>query len=161
MNTKAFIQLKTTMGFSLIDGLISIAVITILATFAYPAYFAFISRSWQIEAKELIAKIMNAQAGFRLSCPYYAGTLEQSTSPSVCNGGGTQSGGQTILRVPFSLETPHYTSKINFANEKSYQIEVNFKGEGNSTICKRIVANFSDGSLTYPEQVGETCLKRK
>jgi len=59
-------------GFTLVELLITVAIVAILATIAYPAYQEFIKKSRRADAHSALLALQLAQENLRGSCKHYA-----------------------------------------------------------------------------------------
>lgn len=79
-------------GFTLIELMVTVAIIGILAAFAYPAYIDYVRKGKRSEAKAALQALRINQTKWRASHTRYAATIA-SVSPtgtsSVTVGGGT------------------------------------------------------------------------
>jgi type IV pilus assembly protein PilE len=64
-------------GFSLIEVLVTLAVLGVLAAFAVPAYQQHLLRSRRAEAQSVLAAIAQAQERFRANNPTYAESFDK------------------------------------------------------------------------------------
>jgi type IV pilus assembly protein PilE len=56
--------MKKTIGFTLVEMMVVVAVIAILSAIAFPAYSNFVQRSRRVEGQTLINRVMQAQEKF-------------------------------------------------------------------------------------------------
>jgi type IV pilus assembly protein PilE len=75
-------------GFTLIEMLITVAIIAILAAIALPSYQRYVVRTARTEARSALTEIAARQERYRYSNPGYASTLAQLsfTNPITENG---------------------------------------------------------------------------
>jgi len=76
--------MKRQSGFTLIEVMITIAVIGILAAIALPAYQDYVMKSRRADAHTALIQLQIAQEQFRFSCPTYAGAIGTDDSSSAC-----------------------------------------------------------------------------
>jgi type IV pilus assembly protein PilE len=82
-------------GFTLIELMIVVAVLSVLAAVAFPAFQGQIRKSRRAEAVAVLSQIQQAQERFRANCPCYAHSITNATSttcPAVCPGTGAAAG---------------------------------------------------------------------
>lgn len=78
------IEVKKVKGFTLIEVMITVAIVGILATIAYPSYTEFIARSNRSEAQREILRVANLMELYFLDHRTYTSDLTQiglNTSP--------------------------------------------------------------------------------
>ena len=73
-------QSKT--GYSLIELMITVAVVSILATLSYPSYIRFIHRAERSDAKMTLQDWANQQEVWRADHPTYSSTIKPSNTPA-------------------------------------------------------------------------------
>lgn len=89
-------------GFTLIELMITVAVIGILAAIAYPSFAAYIIRSNRAAAESFLLEVSSRQQRYLLDARSYAAnlnTLQLSTPPEV-------SKNYTITTAPKTVTTP-------------------------------------------------------
>ncbi|SDW47173.1 type IV pilin protein [Thiocapsa roseopersicina] len=106
---------KPRTGFTLIELLIVIAVITILATVAFPAYQDQIRKARRTDGQTALVGIAMAQERFRANCSRYAGTLDPDTSGMVCSPGNGYS-----LQLPTKSPEGWYDLTLSDANASGF-----------------------------------------
>src|SRR5688572_16422624 len=74
-------------GFTMIELMIVIAVLSILVLIAYPAYDSFVTRTRRSEAKRELLALATAQERYFTNCNAYAAALDGSQAN--CTGLGT------------------------------------------------------------------------
>ena len=100
-------------GFSLLELIIVIAIVSILAALAIPNYSNFITRSNRADAKGALLLIANAQEQYFLSNKSYASGIEQ---------------------LPVASKSPegHYALTVESSNSTSFQVIADPDSEGAS-----------------------------
>jgi len=92
----------TAIGFTLIELMIVVAVITILGSIAYPSYMSYATRSKRSDAQQLMQEISLKEGQYILDARAYTGTLG--------------SGGLNIARSGWTCTTnctsPNYTISV-------------------------------------------------
>jgi len=76
-------------GFTMIELMIVIAVLSILVLIAYPAYDSFVTRTRRSEAKRELLALATAQERYFTNCNAYAAALDGSQANCTGLGGGT------------------------------------------------------------------------
>lgn len=94
-----------TRGFSLIELMITIVIVAILASIAYPSYQNYILKSRRADAMVALQRIQLEQEKFRAGCTQYASKLE-----------GTRTCDATVTTNPFVLGLPTSQSDNGYYN---------------------------------------------
>lgn len=79
-------------GFTLIEVMITVVIIGILASIAYPSYLSQVRKSRRSEAVATILQIQQAQERWRANCPFYAGSISATNSGCPTTPGANTSG---------------------------------------------------------------------
>jgi len=66
------LKMQNNRGFTLIELMITVAVVAVLATIALPAYYDFVRESRRADALATLSKIQLAQENYRGNCRSYA-----------------------------------------------------------------------------------------
>jgi type IV pilus assembly protein PilE len=75
MNAIKGTSMKKSIGFTLVEMMVVVAVIAILSAIAFPAYSKFVQRSRRVEAQTLINTVMQAQEKFFSTYNRYTANL--------------------------------------------------------------------------------------
>jgi type IV pilus assembly protein PilE len=70
--------MRRTQGFTLIEALIVVAVITILTSIAWPSYTRYVKRGYRAAAQQFMLDIANREEQFLLDARSYTGVLDTS-----------------------------------------------------------------------------------
>lgn len=89
--SKTWLALKRN-GFTLIELMITVAIVGILASIAYPSFMSQIKKSRRAEAVAVVSQIQQAQERWRANCPFYAGSISAANSGCPAIPGATTSG---------------------------------------------------------------------
>ena len=96
-------------GFTLIEIMITVAIVAILAAVAVPSFLSQVRASRRSEAVSTLSQIQQAQERWRANCPCYAGSLAASNAGCPATDCATTSGlGLTTLnttRYTFAMST--------------------------------------------------------
>ena len=118
-------------GFTLIELMITVAIIGIIATIAYPSYQDHVMRTRRADAKTALLTLQQAQEKFRANCIEYADNLVTAGN-RVCNTGTST----------FSVEHGDESSQGFYdlsttGTATTYTITATHKGvQANDTNCK-------------------------
>jgi len=77
-------------GFTLMEMMITVAIIGILAALGYPSYIKYVTEARRSDATINLARIASLQEKFFTECGFYAGTLGAVRN---CGAGGTLAAG--------------------------------------------------------------------
>lgn len=143
--------MKSQKAFTLIELMVTLAITGVLLTLALGSYEGYLAKTRQLEAKELLARIINEQASFRVLCPLYASTVQSGFSLS-------RDCASRSLTVPFPLQSDSYTLTMQSATANSFEVAlslINSNEAASDTQCKKVVATWSRASIQYSGFVGQ------
>ncbi|MCZ8016601.1 MAG: type II secretion system protein [Limnobacter sp.] len=147
----AGVDLKAQKAFTLIELMIALLIMGLLMRFAMASYDGYISKTRQLEAKELLARVINEQASFRVLCPVYATSLQSGNSLN-------RNCASRSLTVPFPLQSESYTLSMQAATANSFDVVIALRQNAQlnrSSACSRIVASWNRASIQYSGFEGE------
>lgn len=119
-------------GFTLMELMITVAIIAILASIAYPAYQDSVTRARRADAKAALLSLQQAQEKFRANCIEYADNIVSAGNRECDTDTDTYS-------LEFSSTSPDdfYNLSISAANSTSYTITATAKGaQAGDSECK-------------------------
>jgi type IV pilus assembly protein PilE len=108
---------KKALGFSLIEMMVTLAIVGILATIAYPSYQASAMKTRRTDAIAAVLSIQVAQEKFRGSCPFYAQSLGGSNTCGSTAALSTVQAGATSVEGYYTLSI-----QANSASGNAYTI---------------------------------------
>lgn len=135
------------LGFTLIELMITVVIIGIIAAIAYPSYTRYMTQTRRSDAQIALMKIAAAQEKFYSDCGYYAASLATPrdclTSTTGKLGFGTTSeNGDYALSVAVTASSSQYaataTAQARQANDtECATLTYNYQGVkgGTSTTC--------------------------
>ncbi len=134
-------------GFTLLELMITVAVIAILAAIAYPAYQDYVTRGRRADAKAGLLALQQVQEKYRANCPQYASGIHATTRTCV-------SGGSHNLVASTSSPDGNYTLSIDAAGTSTYSLKATATGvQANDTNCDTFYLN-QDGVKTSKDSGG-------
>ncbi|MCR4302507.1 MAG: prepilin-type N-terminal cleavage/methylation domain-containing protein [Sulfuricaulis sp.] len=98
-------------GFTLIELMITVVILGILASIAYPGYRSYATQARRADAKIALTQLANMQERFFTECNHYATSL---TGPRACGVSGDApsfSGGK--INLPATSPDVHYALSIS------------------------------------------------
>lgn len=137
MTPAAARPLRSSSGFTLIEILITLAVIAILAAIAYPSFIAQIRKSRRTDATTALARIQMAQEKFRSNNTSY-GILAD-------------------LGVPAASTDGYYTLAVSGNSATGYTATatpVAGKSQAADSVCPTITVTVAAGNATYGPVAG-------
>jgi type IV pilus assembly protein PilE len=123
-------------GFTLVELLITVAIVAILATFAYPAFQQFLLESRRADAYSALTALQLSQENLRGSCKHYAlgGIGSNSCDPN--DAGNTTVKGSTISRDGYYALTIEGT--VSSAGNAYRLVATPVGAQANDTSCDPI-----------------------
>lgn len=128
-------------GFTLLELMITVAVITILATIAYPAYQDYVLRAKRADAKAGLLSLRQAQEKYRANCVQYADGIHSSTRTCV-------SGGDHDLVHGATSPDGNYNLSISNAGSTTYKLTATATGSQTADSDCKTLSIDQDGTKT-------------
>ena len=132
-------RLYRSMGFSMVELLIALAIAGLLAMVAYPSYQNSAMRTRRADGIAGALGVQVAQEKFRASCPFYAQSI------GTTNTCGANAGASTVQAASSSPEG-YYTNSIaaSSASGNSYTISADPTGiQADDTDCDPMTITFN------------------
>jgi type IV pilus assembly protein PilE len=130
-------------GFTLIELMITVAIVAILAGIAYPSYRDQVRRSNRAEGRSALLQVQVAQEKFFLQNNRYAGAATAAGSVTELNNAPTiASPGVPGLGIPSVTPRGHYTITLVRPNNTEYEARATATGSQQSdTACAVLTIN--------------------
>ncbi|MDX1490106.1 MAG: type IV pilin protein [Pseudohongiellaceae bacterium] len=141
---KLYPKLQLSNGFTLIELMISVAIVGVLALVAYPAYQDSVQRSRRADGIAAALGIQVAQESFRSNCRFYAQNLGAN---NVC---GANAGASTVQASATSAEG-FYALSIQAASAtgNAYTIVIDPQGQqAGDSDCDPMTLTFNNANPT-------------
>ena len=139
-------------GFTLIELMVTVAIVGILASIAMPSYLEYIKKGKRSEAEGALVTFANAMEQWRLQCGNYCNANAVPPACGLADSDGTcaatSTGSPTIFSavVPISGGTKTYNLTISAVTATSYTLTAAPTG-----------AQASDGALSITNTGTKTC----
>jgi len=139
-------------GFTLLELMVVVVVITVLASVAVPSFVSQIRAGRRAEAIATLSQIQQAQERWRANCPCYAGSLTAANSGCPA----TDCTGASGLAMTFSSARYRFAMPVapTLATANSYTLTAT--GQGNqagdraaATSCTTLSVTVTNGGATY------------
>lgn len=124
-------------GFTLLELLITLVIVGILASIAYPSFIESVRKSRRADGIAALTQARHAQERFRANNPTYSGTLDN-----------------TGLNLPATSPDGHYTLAVGGNTTKTYTATVTAKGSSpqiNDTACRVLKLELNDSNGVMAE----------
>ena len=138
--------MKRLRGFTLIEILVTVAILAIVASLAYPSFIAAIQKSRRSEAFDAITRIQQAQERWRANHSSYTADL-----------------GSSGLHVPATTPNGYYTLTVELpataaSAASEYTIKATAAGpQAADTKCAFLSMKAIGGRLTYDSTSAQAC----
>lgn len=113
---------RRTKGFTLIELMITVAIVGILAAIAYPSYLDQVRKSRRADAQSALLQAANRQERFYTTQYKYTKNLGE-------------------LGIPSETENEAYTINIDSADANGFQISANAQDDQENDDCKKLTIN--------------------
>ena len=127
-------------GFTLIELMITVAIIAILSAIALPSYLDYVRKGKRSDARALLQAAAIAQEKYRLSNASYASATTALSPPCPTSGTCASEQGYYTLATPTGVTATGYTLTANAVSTSSQAAD---------TGCTAITYTVSGGSITY------------
>jgi len=117
-------KINNMLAFTLIELMITVAIVGILAAIAYPSYTEYVMKGRRSDAKAGLLSLQLAQEKYRANCLQYATTIDADTADYSC-----AAGDYTLTHATDSPDG-YYSLSVIAADGTSYQIRATRKDPG-------------------------------
>ena len=137
---------RRTSGFTLIELMITVAVVGVLSAVAYPAYVDSVRKGRRSDAVSAITAVQQAQERYRSSNATYGTRFIVSSNALV----GVGAVGDTNAATSYSSPGAYYSLSISGTSATGYTILATAQGTQTSdSNCQYMQVQQSVGNLTY------------
>ena len=133
-------------GFTLIELMITVAIVGILASIAYPSFMSQVKKSRRAEAVAAVSQIQQAQERWRANCPFYAGSISTANSGCPAIPGATTSG----LNIS-AVSDARYAYAVSSVAATTYILTaaaITGSSQAGDTGCTTLTVTVSNGTAT-------------
>lgn len=135
--------MKKNRGFTLIELMITIAIVAIIAAIAVPSYTDYVRKGRRSQAVSELGRLQMTLERWRADNPSYAN----------CTGTGCGNG-----TYPAASTLDHYTVAISGASATGYTLTATPKGAQASDACGNFIITYSNGTPVKSTSTGaERC----
>ena len=132
-------RFKSVFGFTLIELMITVAIVAILSAVALPSYQSYVRKGKRADARALLQSASIAQEKHRLNNTTYAGATTNLSPPCPASGACPSEQANYVLATPTSVTGSTYTLTANASSASQLA----------DTDCTAIVYAVSGTTVTY------------
>lgn len=129
-------------GFTLMEVMITVAIIGIIASIAFPSYQDYVLRAKRGDAKVALLSLQLSQEKYRANCVQYATGFHASTYS--CTSGGTHN----MVRSPVTSPDGYYTLGITSAATSAYEITATPSSTHSDSVCGTYTISLAAGVIS-------------
>jgi len=129
-------------GFTLVELMVTLAVLAILTAVAYPSFVSAINKGRRSDAISALTTVQQVQERWRANNPRYSGLLGSSVPPASPDG----------LNLPSTSSSGYYAITLAAATETSYETRataVTGKAQAGDGVCKVMGVQVAAGTIRY------------
>lgn len=134
---------RQAVGFSLIELMVTVAIVGILAAVAYPSFVDSVRKSRRADAIAEIAKVQQAQERWRSNNSAYNSDVSSA-------GTGLKLTSVTTAATSYALSSGYYSVAVSGASANAYTVTATATGtQANDAKCTALTAAMAGGNITY------------
>ena len=134
---------KSHAGCTLIELMITVAIVGILAAIAYPSFIEQVRKSRRADAIAEVAKVQQAQERWRANNSTYSSDVSSASTGLKLTSG-------TTTTASYSLSSGYYSVAVSGTSGTGYTVTATATGtQASDAKCATLTAVLAGGNITY------------